>query len=64
MSPKRLLCAAAWSLCFAGASAFAQTTAPAAEPADQPGTEAVSRPHRALLPPLLQPPPPANPPQP
>jgi pimeloyl-ACP methyl ester carboxylesterase len=42
MSPKRLLCAVVWSLCFAGASAFAQTAAPAAEPADQPGTEAVT----------------------
>ncbi|SDQ78970.1 Pimeloyl-ACP methyl ester carboxylesterase [Paraburkholderia fungorum] len=42
MSPKRLLCAAVWSLCFAGMNAFAQTAAPAAEPADQPGTEAVT----------------------
>ncbi|MFM0338102.1 alpha/beta fold hydrolase [Paraburkholderia fungorum] len=36
MSPKRLLCAAAVCLCFAGASAFAQTAAPAAEPAAAP----------------------------
>lgn len=42
MSPKRLLCAAALSLCFAGSAAFAQTAAPTAEPppADQPGMEA------------------------
>ncbi|CAB3683731.1 hypothetical protein LMG24238_02721 [Paraburkholderia sediminicola] len=43
MSPKRLLCAAALSLCFAAAGAFAQTAAPtaepAAEPADMPGME-------------------------
>jgi pimeloyl-ACP methyl ester carboxylesterase len=39
MSPKRLLCAAALSLCFAG-SAFAQTATPTAEPADQPGAQA------------------------
>jgi pimeloyl-ACP methyl ester carboxylesterase len=36
MSPKRLLCAAALSLCFAG-SAFAQTATPTA---DQPGAQA------------------------
>ncbi|MFM0122447.1 alpha/beta hydrolase [Paraburkholderia sp. RL18-101-BIB-B] len=56
MSPKRLLCAAALCLCFTGAAALAQTTAPAAapapaptmapsmapaaEPADEPGMEA------------------------
>lgn len=40
MSPKRLLCAAALYLCFAGAAAFAQTAAPTEEPADEPGTEA------------------------
>ena len=40
MSPKRLLCAAAWCLCFTAAAAVAQTAAPTAEPADQPGTEA------------------------
>ncbi|CAB3799813.1 hypothetical protein LMG28614_05041 [Paraburkholderia ultramafica] len=40
MSPKRLLCAAALYLCFAGVAAFAQTAAPTMEPADQPGTEA------------------------
>ena len=40
MSPKRLLCAAAWCLCFTAAAAFAQTAAPTAAPADQPGTEA------------------------
>ncbi|CAB3780679.1 alpha/beta fold hydrolase [Paraburkholderia fynbosensis] len=41
MSPKRLLCAAALSLCFAGPAAFAQTAAPTAQPApaDQPGME-------------------------
>ncbi|CAE6822687.1 alpha/beta fold hydrolase [Paraburkholderia haematera] len=43
MSPKRLLCAAAMCLCFAGAGALAQTAAPAAEPAaepaDMPGME-------------------------
>jgi pimeloyl-ACP methyl ester carboxylesterase len=41
MSPKRLLCAAALSLCFAGAAAFAQTAVPTTEPAptDQPRTE-------------------------
>ncbi|MFM0047404.1 alpha/beta hydrolase [Paraburkholderia sediminicola] len=43
MSLKRLLCAAALCLCFAGAGALAQTAAPtaepAAEPADMPGME-------------------------
>ncbi|MGF6997768.1 alpha/beta fold hydrolase [Paraburkholderia sp. GAS32] len=43
MLPKRLLCAAALCLCFAAASALAQTAAPtaepAAEPADMPGME-------------------------
>jgi pimeloyl-ACP methyl ester carboxylesterase len=41
MSPKRLLCAAALSLCFAGSAAFAQTAAPTTQPAaaDQPGME-------------------------
>lgn len=42
MSPKRLLCAAVWSLCFAGAAAFAQNAAPSAQPADQPGAAAMS----------------------
>ncbi|MFM0729339.1 alpha/beta hydrolase [Paraburkholderia sediminicola] len=36
MSPKRLLCAAALCLCFAGAGALAQTAAPTAEPAAEP----------------------------
>ncbi|WP_168794986.1 alpha/beta fold hydrolase [Paraburkholderia aromaticivorans] len=36
MSPKRLLCAAAVCLCFTGATALAQTTAPAATPAPAP----------------------------
>ena len=40
MSLKRLLCAAALYLCFAGAAAFAQTAVPTMEPADQPGPEA------------------------
>jgi pimeloyl-ACP methyl ester carboxylesterase len=51
MSPKRLLCAAALCLCFAGTAVLAQTAAPAtapaptptaqpaAEPAGEPGTE-------------------------
>ncbi|QQC63740.1 alpha/beta fold hydrolase [Paraburkholderia ginsengisoli] len=39
MSPKRLLCAAALSLCFAGSAAFAQTAAPTAQRADQPGAQ-------------------------
>jgi pimeloyl-ACP methyl ester carboxylesterase len=44
MSSKRLLCAAVWSLCFAGVNAFAQTAAPVAQatPSDQPGTEAIA----------------------
>jgi pimeloyl-ACP methyl ester carboxylesterase len=63
MSPKRLLCAAVWSLCFAGASAFAQTAAPTAEPADQPGTEAISPAAPAPEPetPVATPAPPAAP---
>ncbi|MFP3569297.1 alpha/beta fold hydrolase [Paraburkholderia sp. SIMBA_030] len=38
MSPKRLLCAAALCLWFAGASAVAQTAAPTAEPAAEPAS--------------------------
>ncbi|NMM02311.1 alpha/beta hydrolase [Paraburkholderia sp. RP-4-7] len=57
MSPKRLLCAAALCLCFAGAGALAQTAAPtaepAAEPADMPGAESSA--------PEAPPPPPATP---
>ncbi|CAE6703167.1 hypothetical protein R69927_03139 [Paraburkholderia domus] len=57
MSPKRLLCAAALCLCFAGAGALAQTAAPtaepAAEPADMPGMESSA--------PEAPPPPPAAP---
>ena len=37
---KRLLCAAALSLCFTGAPVFAQTAAPMPAPADQPATQA------------------------
>ncbi|MFM0736532.1 alpha/beta hydrolase [Paraburkholderia xenovorans] len=39
MSPKRLLCAAAVCLSFAGAGAFAQTAAPTEQPADTPDME-------------------------
>ncbi|CAE6769022.1 alpha/beta fold hydrolase [Paraburkholderia domus] len=53
MSPKRLLCAAALCLCFAGAGALAQTAAPTAEPADMPGMESSA--------PEAPPPPPAAP---
>jgi pimeloyl-ACP methyl ester carboxylesterase len=58
MSPKRLLCAAALCLCFAGAGALAQTAAPtaepAAEPADMPGTES-SAPEAPAPPPAAAP---------
>src|SRR6185437_10443924 len=40
MSLKRLLCAAAWCLCFAAAGAGAQTAAPASAPADEPAPQA------------------------
>ncbi|MFM0201207.1 alpha/beta hydrolase [Paraburkholderia fungorum] len=39
MLPKRLLCAAALYLCFAGTGAFAQTAAPTAAPAAEPAAE-------------------------
>lgn len=42
MSPKRLLCAAALYLCFAGVAAFAQTAAPTTAPANEPGTAATA----------------------
>ncbi|RKE34584.1 pimeloyl-ACP methyl ester carboxylesterase [Paraburkholderia sp. BL23I1N1] len=54
MSPKRLLCATAVCLCFAGAGAIAQTAAPtaepAAEPAEMPGMES-SAPEAPVPPP-------------
>lgn len=55
MSPKRLLCAAALCLCFAGASALAQTAAPmaepAAEPANAPDMDSTSAPEAPAPPP-------------
>lgn len=56
MSLKRLLCAAALCLCFAGVDALAQTAAPttepAAEPADMPGMES-SAPEAPAPPPAV-----------
>lgn len=44
MSLKRLLCAAALSLCFAGAAALAQTAAPGTAPAPMPAVVPVAEP--------------------